>query len=73
MDDGYPIIGIVIVLSLLMLKALISYGAKAIEQINEMAVRKKSEEGDEKSRILLKLIEQPDSYVNAVEDRKSVV
>lgn len=67
MDDGYPILGIVIVLLLLLLKAVISYGAKAIEQINEVAVRRKSEEGDEKSRILLKLIEQPDDYVYAVE------
>lgn len=67
MDDGYPILGIVIVLLLLLLKAVISYGAKAIEQINEVAVRRKSEEGDEKSRILLKLIEQPDGYVYAVE------
>lgn len=67
MDDGYPILGIVIILLLVLLKAIISYGSRAIEQINEIAVRKKAEDGDEKSNILLKFIEKSESYVNAIE------
>ncbi|WP_455714334.1 hemolysin family protein [Anaerosporobacter sp.] len=67
MGDGYPIVGIVVVLLLLLLKAIISYGAKAIEQINEVTVRKKAEDGDEKSKVLLGFIDKPDSYTNAVE------
>ena len=67
MEDGYPIVGIVIVLLLLVLKAIISYGARAIEQINEVTVRKRAEDGDEKSKVLLGFIENPDKYMNAIE------
>lgn len=67
MEDGYPIVGIVIVLLLLVLKAIISYGAKAIEQINEVTVRKRAEDGDEKSKVLLDFIEDQDKYMNAIE------
>lgn len=67
MGDGYPILGIVVVLLLLLLKAIISYGAKAIDQINEVTVRKKAEDGDEKSKVLLGFIDKPDSYINAIE------
>lgn len=67
MGDGYPIIGIVVVLLLLLLKAIISYGAKAIEQINEVTVRKKAEDGDEKSKVLLGFIDKPNRYINAIE------
>lgn len=67
MGDGYPILGIVVVLLLLLLKAIISYGAKAIEQINEVTVRKKAEDGDVKSKVLLGFIDKPDSYMNAIE------
>ena len=51
MEDGYPILGIIIVLLLLVLKAIISYGARAIEHINEVTVRKRAEDGDEKSKV----------------------
>ena len=67
MEDGYPIVGIVVVLLLLILKAIISYGARAIEQINEVTVRKRAEDGDEKSKVLLGFIENPDKYMNAIE------
>ncbi|MBS5934022.1 MAG: HlyC/CorC family transporter [Clostridiales bacterium] len=67
MEDGYPILGIVVVLLLLVLKAIISYGARAIEHINEVTVRKRAEDGDEKSKVLLGFIEKPDKYMNAVE------
>lgn len=67
MEDGYPILGIVVVLLLLVLKAIISYGARAIEHINEVTVRKRAEDGDEKSKVLLSFIEKPDKYMNAVE------
>lgn len=67
MEDGYPIVGIVVVLLLLVVKAIISYGARAIEQINEVTVRKRAEDGDEKSKVLLGFIENPDKYMNAIE------
>lgn len=67
MEDGYPILGIIVVLLLLVLKAIISYGAIAIEHINEVTVRKKADDGDEKSKVLLGFIEKPDKYMNAVE------
>lgn len=67
MEAGHPIIGIVIVLLLLVLKAIISYGARAIEQINEVTVRKRAEDGDEKSKVLLGFIENLDKYMNAIE------
>lgn len=67
MEDGYPIVGIIVVLLLLVLKAIISYGASAIEQINEVTVRKSAEDGDEKSKVLLGFIENPDKYMNAIE------
>ena len=67
MEDGYPILGIVVVLLLLVLKAIISYGARAIEHINEVTVRKRAEDGDDKSKVLLGFIEKPDKYMNAVE------
>lgn len=67
MEDGYPIVGIVVVLLLLVIKAIISYGASAIEQINEVTVRKRADDGDEKSKVLLGFIENPDKYMNAIE------
>lgn len=67
MEDGHPIIGIVVVLLLLVLKAIISYGAKAIEQVNEVTVRKRAEDGEEKSKVLLGFIENPEKYMNAIE------
>ncbi|WP_167957910.1 hemolysin family protein [Anaerosporobacter faecicola] len=67
MDDGYPILGIVIVVLLLLVKGIISFGASAIEQMNEGAVRKKAEEGDQKAKTLVGFLDEPNRYLNAIE------
>lgn len=67
MDDTYRIIGIVVATILIIFKAVIQYGEKAIEQLNEVTVRKNAEDGDERSKILVNIMDRPEHFVSTVE------
>lgn len=68
MDDTYPIIGLILILLLLIVKALISHSKSAISNINEVNIRKAAEENEDKRAILLvELSEKPPSYIYAID------
>ena len=68
MDDTYPVIGIVLIILLLIVKAVISHSKSAINNINEVNVRKAAEEEDDKrASLLVELLEKPASYIFAID------
>lgn len=67
MEDGSPITGALILLLLLLIKGIVSNAKAAINYVNEGNVKKKAEEGDEKSQLLLELIDMPLAYIYAID------
>lgn len=67
MEDGSPIIGALILFLLLLIKGIVSNAKTAINYVNEVNLKKKVEEGDEKSRLLLELIDLPVAYIYAID------
>ncbi|HWT27676.1 MAG TPA: hemolysin family protein [Mobilitalea sp.] len=67
MDDGSPISGIVIILILILLNAIITNAKAAFEHVNQNNIKKKAESGDRRSLLLLRILEKPGRYLNAVE------
>ena len=68
MDDTYPLIGLILILILLIVKALISHSKSAISNINENNIRKEAEElGDRRAILLVELSEKPPSYIYAID------
>ena len=56
MDDTYPLIGLILILILLIVKALISHSKSAISNINENNIRKEAAElGDRRAILLVEL------------------
>ena len=67
MEDGSPITGALILLLLLLIKGMVSNAKAAINYVNDGNVKKRAEEGDEKSRLLLELIDMPVAYIYAID------
>jgi putative hemolysin len=67
MDDDNPVRGIMIILILLILNMIFTSVKAAFENVNESGVKKKAENGDQRAVKLLKLLDKPDGYQNALE------
>lgn len=65
--DGHPIRGLVLILSFVAMSAIISAAEAAILNVNETNARKKAEEGEKKALRLVKLLNTPHRYINAIE------
>lgn len=67
MDDGHPIIRIVIFAVLLLVNAVFSGTDVAISAVSESALNKKSEEGDKKAAQILKYVHEPSVFLSTVD------
>lgn len=67
MEDGNPIIGCLVLLFLLVIKGIISNAKAAVNNLNESMVKKKADEGDEKSILLMELMDKPERYTFAID------
>lgn len=61
-----PLWGVVILLFLLWLNGIFYGFAAAVQNLNKNEIEKKAQGGDKKSAVLLKLLEDPVSYINAI-------
>ena len=68
MEDGssMPLWGVFILVFLLWLNGIFYGFAAALRNISENDTQKKADEGDEKARMLLELIDRPAQFVNAI-------
>ena len=64
MDDGHPIIRIVIFVVLLLINAGFAGTNVAISAISESALSKKSEAGDRKAARILKFVHEPSVFLS---------
>ncbi len=67
MEDGHPAIRIVVFILLLAIDALFSGSEAALGGLNESKLEKKAGEGHKKSRRILKLVNTPVNFLNAIE------
>lgn len=67
MEDGHPAIRIVVFVLLLAIDALFSGSEAALGGLNESKLEKKAGEGNKKARRILKLVNTPVSFLNAIE------
>ena len=67
MDDGHPIIRIVIFAVLLLVNAIFSGTDVAMSAISESSLSKKSEEGDRKAAQILKYVHEPSVFLSTVD------
>ena len=67
MDDGHPIIRIVIFVVLLLINAGFAGTNVAISAISESALSKKSEAGDRKAARILKFVHEPSVFLSTVD------
>ncbi len=67
MEDGNPISGVVIILTLILFNAIISTAKAALSNVNENVIRKKAESGDKRSITLLKILESSGAYMTGLE------
>ena len=67
MDSDNPIIGLLILLLIIIVKATVSNVKAAINYINEAEVKKKAEDGDKESILLLELLGKPEFYIFAID------
>lgn len=65
--DVSPIAGVLILLILLIIKAIISNAKAAVNNLNETTVKKKAEDGDEDSKMLLELLDKSERYTYAID------
>ena len=68
MEDGssMPLWGVFVLVFLLWLNGIFYGFAAAMRNISENDTQKKADEGDEKARMLLELIDRPAQFVNAI-------
>ena len=68
MEDGssMPLWGVFVLVFLLWLNGIFYGFAAALRNISENDTQKKADEGDEKARMLLELIDRPAQFVNAI-------
>lgn len=67
MDSDNPIIGLLLLFLVILVKATVSNVKAAINFINEAEVKKKAEEGDKDSILLLELLAKPEFYIYAID------
>jgi len=66
MYDGDPALGIGIFLVFILVNAILYGFGAAIQTVNENIIREKAREGDKKSQILLKWIDNPIKLINSI-------
>lgn len=66
-DKDSPLVGLLIFLLLMVIKAVISKIKASISYINESEVRKKAEQEDADSKALLELLLRPEEYIFAID------
>lgn len=66
-DKESPLVGLLIFLLLMVIKAVISKIKASISYINEREVRKKAGQGDADSQTLLELLLRPEEYIFAID------
>lgn len=67
MDSDNPIMGLIILGLIIIVKAIVSNVKAAINYINEAEVKKKAEEGDKDSILLVELLAKPEFYIFAID------
>lgn len=67
MEDGHPAIRILVFVILLAIDALFSGSEAALGGLNESRLEKKAGEGSRKARRILKLVNAPVGFLNAIE------
>ena len=65
--QGNPVAGCIIFLIFIIFNSIFYGFGSAIQHINENEVEKRAEEGDKKSRILLKMLSKPADLVNTIQ------
>lgn len=65
--QGNPVAGCIIFLIFIFFNSIFYGFGSAIQHINENEVEKRAEEGDKKSRILLKMLSKPADLVNTIQ------
>ena len=63
MDDGHPIIRIVIFIILLLIDAAFTGTEVAVSAVNESVLTKKKEEGDNRAARILRFVGQPAAFM----------
>ena len=67
MDSDNPIIGLLLLVLIILVKATVSNVKAAINYINEAEVKKRAEEGDKDSVLLIELLAKPEFYIFAID------
>lgn len=67
MEDGSMLAGAAVIIILLVIKGIISNAKAAINYVNEGNVKKRADDGDEESIMLLELMDKPESYIFAID------
>lgn len=67
MEDGNPHVWIIVFIVLLLLDAVFAGAETAFGGVNEAKIAKRAEDGHKKSRRLLKMIQRPSAFFNAME------
>ncbi len=67
MDSDNPIIGLLVLVLIIVVKAIVSNVKAAINYINEAEVKKRAEEGDKDSILLVELLAKPEFYIFAID------
>lgn len=67
MDDGHPIIRIVIFIILLLINAAFTGTEVAVSAVNESVLNKKKDEGDKKAARILQFIGQPAAFMSTID------
>ena len=68
MDDGHPIIRIVIFIILLLIDAAFTGTEVAVSAVNESVLTKKKEEGDNRAARILRFVGQPAAFMSTTVD-----
>ena len=67
MDDGHPIIRIVIFIILLLIDAAFTGTEVAVSAVNESVLTKKKEEGDNRAARILRFVGQPAAFMSTID------
>lgn len=67
MDDGHPIIRIVIFIILLLIDAAFTGTEVAVSAVNESVLTKKKEEGDSRALGFLRFVGQPAAFMSTID------
>ncbi len=67
MEDGSPISGIIVILLLILLNSIVTCTKVAFENVNASSIKKKSDPLDQRTAVLIRILEKPKGFMNAIE------